>query len=171
MIELRSGQGLEYTNSVHFVGCRCESYPGIAIALSGRNTNKIFLTNCKLESLASSDPALLMQGAKVVSCQGVQITGRGSSGATLRALVAARQCSFLLGDITLEHAAWGGQAASLECYMDLVDVLGAELSLYAIDSQRSLAPEAYVRLRRSSGVEIRGFIRQSDSVRVTRWTA
>ena len=53
MIELRSGDGMENANQVHFVGCRCESYPGTAIALTGNNTNEIFFTNCELAAASA----------------------------------------------------------------------------------------------------------------------
>lgn len=61
VIELRSTNGdnpnnpsYEYTNQIHFTGCRFESYPGYAIKTTGSNTNEIFITNCKFESIRNT---------------------------------------------------------------------------------------------------------------------
>jgi hypothetical protein len=103
MIELRSGNGYEYTNQVHFVGCRLESYPGTALAVTGNNTNEIFVTNCKFESLFSNLPAITLDSAVTVSLSPVQITSRGDPTHTLQGQIIARNCGGIFGTLLSEH--------------------------------------------------------------------
>ena len=49
-----------------FVNCRCESYPGTALAITGGNTNEIFFTNCKFESGQAERPAITLESAAVI---------------------------------------------------------------------------------------------------------
>lgn len=171
MVELRSGQGMELTNHVHFVGCRFESYPGIAVLISGENTNKIFFDRCKFESLNSVQPALVMENANVVHFNGLQVTGRGVESMTLRSLLQASGCSFLSGDIILEHAAWDGKAAQLRSYLELTGVSAVDLTIRVIDGLRSLQPETYVSLdsTRSSGVVVNGILRRGNEIVRRQW--
>ncbi|TCZ63632.1 hypothetical protein EXY23_09615 [Roseicella aquatilis] len=175
MIELRSGGGLEYTNQVHFVGCRCESYPGTAIALTGGNTNEIFFTNCKLESLLpmANQPALALGGANVVRFGGVQVTSRGSRGATMRSLVEIRDSSFVTGDLYLEHLDGDGDAARLSSYLDLGGSQAVDLKLFVYDGSRRLSPDAYVSFDRTSSkaCTVRGILRRGRDVMAQNWTS
>jgi hypothetical protein len=171
MIELRSGRGMEYTNQIHFVGCRCESYPGTAIALTGTNTNKIFFTNCKLESGTSNDPALRMGNAVMVHFNGLQITGRGTPGAQLPAFVEARDCVALFGDLFLEYQAWETTGARLRSYLDLGNSQSVDLTLCTIDGLKVLPVESYVLFDpdAATGVTVTGFIRRGGGTERHEW--
>lgn len=175
MIELRSGGGMEYTNQIHFVGCRCESYPGTAIALTGRNTNEIFFTNCKLESMLSvtTEPALTVSGANVVRFGGVQVTSRGNQEATIKALVAVRDSAFLTGDLYLEHINHDGKGAKLSSYLDLGASQGVDLRMFVYDGSTRLPAESYVSLdrARSSACTVKGVMKRGREVVVQTWSA
>lgn len=174
MIELRSGSGLEYTNQIHFVGCRCESYPGTAVALTGGNTNEIFFTNCKFESMLaiSNDPALTLSGAVLVHFGGVQVTSRGNREATLRALVAARESSFLTGDLYLEHIDHDGQAAKLSSYLDLGSSQAVDLRMFVYDGSTRLPVESYVALdkARSKACTVKAVMKRGREMVVQTWS-
>ena len=93
-IELRSTNGgnesnptKEYTNEIHFVGCRFESYPGYAIKTTGINTNEIFLTNCKFESIENTIGHFWFEKCSTLLFKNVQwcLGGNGTShGLTLK---------------------------------------------------------------------------------------
>ncbi len=169
-VELRSGDGYEYTNHVHFTGCRLESYPGTAIALTGGNTNKIYLTDCKLESLASNRPALTASNAVALHLAGVQITARGEAGATLDSLLSIQDSSFIVGDLILEHAAWGG-GATLGAYVTLEMCRGVDLQISVIDGQDILPLGSYVRIGGSEACSVRGMFRRGRHVEERSWVA
>ena len=169
-VELRSGDGYEYTNHVHFTGCRLESYPGTAIALTGGNTNKIYLTDCKLESLASNQPALTAIGAVALHLAGVQITARGEVGATLDSLLSIQDSSFIVGDLILEHVAWDG-GATLGAYVSLETCRGVDLQLSVIDGQNVLPLGSYVRIGGSEACSVRGIFRRGRHVEERSWVA
>lgn len=169
-IELRSGEGYEYTNHVHFTGCRLESYPGTAIALTGANTNKIYLTDCKLESLASNRPALTAGNAVALHLAGVQITARGDPGAALDSLLSFQDSSFIVGDVILEHVAWDG-GATLEAYVSLAMCRGVDLRISVIDGQEALPLGSYVRIGGGEACSVRGMVRRGRHVEERSWTA
>lgn len=175
MVELRSGSGLEYTNQIHFTGCRMESYPGTALAMTGSNTNEIFFTNCKLESLLPTcvDPAIAMGGANVVRFGGVQVTSRGNAGAPMRALVSARGCSFVTGDLYFEHLDYDGKASRLAAYLDLSGSQGVDLRLVIYDGATRLPLEACVAFDRSNAkaCSVRGLLKRGAEVVAHTWSA
>jgi hypothetical protein len=173
MIELRSGGDMDYTNHVHFVGCRCEAYPGTAVALTGSNANKIFFTNCKLESGDSNDPALVISKATAVHFNGLQITARGTAGAQMAALIKARDCFGIIGDVIMEYNAWETPGARLASYIDLGNAQGVDLTLCVIDGLASLPLESYVLFdkERSAGMVVRGYVRQRGTTAKPEWRA
>ena len=167
-VELRSGQGYDFTNHVHFTGCRLESYPGTAIAVTGPNTNKIYLTDCKLESLFSNKPAFTAVNAVALHFAGLQITARGSSGATIGSLLSIQDSSFVVGDLILEHAAWDG-GAMLATYVDLVACRGVDLQVSVIDGQDVLPIASYVRIANGEACSVHGMFRRGRHVEKRSW--
>ncbi len=169
-VELRSGDGFEFTNHVHFTGCRLESYAGTAVALTGANTNKIYVTDCKLESLVSNLPALTARNAVALHLAGLQVTGCGRPGAVIESLLSFQDSTFVVGDVILEHAAWDGGAA-LGAYVELAMCRGVELQVSVIDGQQALPLASYVRLTGGEACSVRGMFRRGRHVETRSWVA
>lgn len=104
-IELASGDNVtyEYTNQIHFVGCRWETYRGTAVMTTGSNTNEIYFRDCKMESLISNSPHVVLQNANAVNLGTLNICSRGSVGQTLSSQVVMDNCKGIYGMLWLEH--------------------------------------------------------------------
>ena len=173
MIELRSGGGYEFTNMVFFVNCRCESYPGTALAVTGNNTNKIFFTNCKFESGQASRPALTLERAAIVHFDPVQIFSRGPKEGHFEAQLVARRCNGLFGTLLCEHRGPAAGGAKLDSIVDAADCQAVELLVCSYEPASGVAPEDTVRLDRSgsgSG-EAHGFVRTAARFAARSWHA
>lgn len=123
-VELASGvNGYEYTNQIHFFGCRWESYRGTAIAATGTNTNECFFFGCKLESLQSVQIPLKLTNTSQMDFDVLQITSKGTSdkAATIPSLVSLVGSNGLRGNFLVEHLAEapGTDGAGLTTYIDV----------------------------------------------------
>lgn len=103
MVELVSGSGYEYTNQLHITGTRFESYRGVALKTTGSNTNEIYMSNNKMESLISMQPALVLQGANTVNLGVLNICSKGTVGQTLSSQVVIEDTDGVYGLLWLEH--------------------------------------------------------------------
>jgi hypothetical protein len=93
------------------MNCRFETYRGVAFCVGGNNTNEIYFTNTKFESLVSSHPALRISEAAAIYLDAVQIYTKGTSG-TLPTQVAICKSKCVAGTMFLEHSAEGVELAS-----------------------------------------------------------
>lgn len=120
MVELVSGGGYEYTNQLHLTGNRFESYRGTALKTSGSNTNEIYMTNNKMESLSSMQPALVLQGANTVSLGVLNICSKGTVGQTLSSQVVIQDTDGVYGLLWLEHTGTiDTSAAKIDKFVDI----------------------------------------------------
>jgi len=120
MIELVSGSGYEYTNQLHLVGNRFETYRGTALKTTGSNTNEIYMTNNKMESLISNQPALVLQGANTVNLGTLNICSKGTVGQTLSSQVVIDSSSGVQGLLWLEHTGVVDTSASkIDKFVDI----------------------------------------------------
>lgn len=171
MIELRSGGGYEFTNQVFFVNCRCESYPGTALAITGNNTNEIFFTNCKFESGQATRPAITLENAAVINFAPVQIFSRGPKGARFEGQVSARKCSGLFGSLLCEHRGPSVGGAQLDSIVNLVECQAVDLLVHSYDPSSGIAPERTVQIdaHGSRSVAARGFVRSGPNFNAATW--
>jgi hypothetical protein len=103
MIEFASGGEYEYTNQVHLIGVRCETYRGTAIATTGTNTNEIFMQNVKLESLISNVKHASFSNATAIHLDALNICSKGTPGSTLSEQIEFINCNAVIGSLYLEH--------------------------------------------------------------------
>jgi hypothetical protein len=174
MIELRSGSGYELTNQVFFVNCRCESYPGTAIAVTGNNTNEIFFTNCKLESGQAEKPALTLENAAVVHFSPMQIFSRGPKEGHFVGQVAAHRCTGLFGTLLCEHRGPTAGGAQLDSIVSLTDCQAVDLLVHSYDPSSGIAPKntVHVDAGGARSVAARGFVRTAvNSYSAQTWSA
>lgn len=170
MIELRSGGEYEYTNQVHFVGCRHESYPGTALALTGQNTNEIFIANAKYESAFSLSPAITMDRAAVVYMNGVQIFTAGKKDQQIPCQLRATASSGLIGTLLLEHRGPSRGGARLGSYLAVDRCQAVDLTVYAYDGVDDAGTDGFVRIEGGSKqISIRGLLKGKDSAASRQW--
>lgn len=167
MIEINSGGDYEYSNHIHWVGCRFESYPGTAIAITGDNTNKIFFDRCKIEMLDTARPSVTIANAVLVRFRDTQITQAGPTVAS--AMLRATDCRFITGDLILEHARWATQGSYLSSYISLDGCEGTALTFIAMDGQTQIATSAYVQLVNCQYTDIRGTLDRGASITYQLW--
>ncbi len=171
MIELRSGSGYELTNQIFFVNCRCESYPGTALAITGGNTNEIFFTNCKFESGQADRPAITLENAAVVHFGPVQIFSRGPKDTHFAGQVSAHRCSGLFGTLLCEHRGPTGGGAQLDSIVSLAECQAVDLLVHSYDPSSGIAPENTVHIdaHGSRSVAARGFVRTATNFAAQTW--
>lgn len=107
--------GFEATNQIHFTSCVWESFAGTAIrgmhVGTAYNTNEIYFTLCKVESVQSSQVLVDFQNCVGVHFNMMQLAGRGATGQTPAAMLRLQNCNAISGDIHAEvfgstHADW-----------------------------------------------------------------
>lgn len=160
-VELYSGGDIEYTNQIHFVGCRWESYRGTALALTGKNTNEIFFTNCKMESLTSNEHHLTIIASNVIRFDGVQITSKGSRGETIKSIVDVRNSSGIFGELLLEHL---GSGATLNHFVNFNKTSNIDIFVYVYNGGDDIISSYVVNVNGglSESQSVRGLIRGSN---------
>lgn len=116
------GRTYEFTNQVHFVGCRWEAYNGRALDTSGLNTNEIYFQSCKMESLRSTVSHVRLRDAVGVHLDGLNIASQGhvDPTATIPAQLEIIGGSNVNGTLYVEHVGTPGvNAAALTGFVRL----------------------------------------------------
>jgi hypothetical protein len=130
-IELYGGDAdFEFTNQIHFIGCRFETFLGTMLSISGNNTNEIFFTNVKFESFISKQKPIVIKKANAIHFDGVNIFTHGQDGTkTIPCQIEINNCKGVFGTFFLEH---GGVPGSTSCNLQkFVDIIGsANIKLY-----------------------------------------
>lgn len=121
--EMLSGSSYEATNQVYFIGCRFESYRGVAIkgsgiASNGAPTNEIYFPATKFESVISNHPAIDFTDVNSVHFGPIQIYSRGVSGNAISSQIKMLRCSTVSGAVHAEHES-NISAASLTNFVNL----------------------------------------------------
>ena len=103
MIEIStSGQDAQTANNIYFTGCRHETFPYIALMVTGANlnTNNIFLTDCKYESTSNAEFIHIENTAGVYFNAVLLFLQSG----TARALLYFSKTRGIIGDLSLGAA-------------------------------------------------------------------
>jgi len=137
-IELESGNGGEFSNEVHFIGNRHESYRGTALRTVGLNVNELFFTDCKFESVFSNNTHLEFNDAVAIHLNGVNICSKGSSGSTLPQQIKFTNCTSVSGALFLEHTG-------------TIDTTAAKINKYVYITGTSVDIELYVHIYNQNG--------------------
>ncbi|MED3854224.1 hypothetical protein P4607_22945 [Priestia megaterium] len=170
MLELRSGSGYEYTNQIHFSGCRWESYRGTALATTGSNTNELFFTNCKFESLASNVPHLKLYGTNTIHFGGVNICskGTGNNGTNLSSQIEIDSSAGIQGSLYLEHTGTIGTASTnankIDKFVDIKNSSDIDLYVYVYQNGNNIEQSSVVMIDDASNdrhISVRGSIKNS----------
>lgn len=174
LMELKSGSDYEYTNQIHFVGCRWESYRGTALATTGTNTNELFFTNCKFESLTSNVPHLKLYAVSTVHMAGVNICskGVGSAGVTLSSQLEIDSSAGVFGSLYLEHTGSIGtgstNAAKIDKFVDIKNSSDIDLYVYVYQNGNNIEQSSIVMVDDASNdrnINVRGGIKNSTFVK------
>ncbi len=141
MIEIStSAQDSQTANNIYFVGCRHETFPYIALRVTGANlnTNNIFLANCKYESTSNAE-FIHIENTAAVYFNAVLLFLQGG---TARALVYFSRTRGIVGDLSLGAA----RTATLTNYLLFDTGSGAgELKIFVNDlSNGTTAPKTPV---------------------------
>lgn len=137
MIEIStSGQDGQTANNIYFTGCRHETFPYIALRVTGANlnTNNIFLTNCKYELTSNAEFIHVENTAGVYFNAVLLFLQNGTS----RALIYFSKARGIIGDLSLGAA----RTADLTNYLLFDTGSGAgELKIFVNDlSNGTTAP-------------------------------
>jgi hypothetical protein len=123
-----SGQDAQTANNIYFVGCRHETFPYVALYVTGANlnTNNIVLTNCKYESTANVE-FIHIENTAAVSFNAVLLFLQGG---TAPSLLYFKKTRGIIGDLSLGAA----RTAGLTNYLLFDEGSGAgELKIFVND--------------------------------------
>lgn len=126
--EAASGSGYEYTNQLHFLQCRFESYRGTAFATTGLNTNELFFESCKFEGVESRVPHIRFQDAVSIGLFNVQVTGGSTTGGAIARLVEFNGCRSIWGTLFVEMA--GTATTTLGSYVDVANTSDMDVEMF-----------------------------------------
>lgn len=141
-ITWEDGKPYEFTNQVHFFGCRFETYRGTAFKVSGNNTNEIIINSCKFESLRSIQPHLVFENAKMLVFRDVTVTSMGNQdpSTTLEYQIKFESCIGVFGSIYLEHVGSAGNTgAHISHFVDVEKSSYFHLFVYIFGNNRGTA--------------------------------
>ncbi|MES5942830.1 MULTISPECIES: BppU family phage baseplate upper protein [unclassified Bacillus cereus group] len=168
-IELISGGEYEFTNQIHFVGCRMESYRGTMLKTTGDNTNEIFFTNCKFESLQSNVSHLVFENTNVISFDVVNICSRGSVGSVLPSQVSFSNCSGITGVLLLEHTGViDTNAAKIDRFVNVQSSSNIDIYVHVyLNGNKGLSPSVVMvdQLSDEPSISVRGSIKDYNGTR------
>lgn len=95
-----SKNGFEYTNNIYIDKCNFEQNKGHSIYTTGFNTNKIYVTNTKIETGYGNNISVVLQRCSGCRFNNVFISQHGTNGATIESMVKIDSCQMM--DITLD---------------------------------------------------------------------
>ena len=92
--------GFEYTNNIYINQCNFEQNVGHSIFTYGRNTNKIYVTNTKIESGYCNNTSVVLQYCSGCRFNNVFISQHGTKGNVIDSIIKINNCQMM--DISLD---------------------------------------------------------------------
>lgn len=153
-VAVQSGGTYGASRGVVFRGCAFNGYAGTALLVSGGGGQDFTIANCSFESLASDQPALVLNSATSINLTSVAIVSAGVRGHNILAQLSSADSIGIFGALTVQHnPAHGAAATYLQSFVSLSGGSGAiDLVLFDNDSDPRTAPSPQKAVSATSSV-------------------
>lgn len=117
VIEITGPGGGANSNQIFIDKWRAESCPNTVLRTSGNQTNEIWLADVKMENPSTQRPMIDLANTTNVTLGNVQMTGGGTTSATISSFLKAVGSKLITGRLSIELA--GSANPSITTYVDI----------------------------------------------------